>query len=146
MIPVVSDDVSASCGHGTIYAEDVKWDIVGYYPVDPNDLIGYTWQTDNFRIIRARGDSMEPRIHDGERVIFSEELKIQNADFAVVLWDRLTLIRAVFFNDDDETITLRSMDESKYKDIVVDRGDERFCVLGKILGIAPAIRKMGTYY
>jgi hypothetical protein len=145
MIPVVSDDVSACCGKGSIYAEDVKWEIVGYYPVDPNDLIGYTWQTDKFQIIRASGDSMEPRIYDGERIIFAEELEIENANFAVVLWDGYTLIRVVLFNSDG-TVTLRSMKEDKYKDITVIPGDERFCILGKVLGIAPSIKKIGAYY
>jgi transcriptional regulator with XRE-family HTH domain len=145
MIPVVSDDVSACCGRGSIYAEDVKWEIIGYYPVDPNDLIGYTWQTDKFRIIRAEGDSMEPRIYDGDRIIFADELKVESGDFAVVLWDGWTLARVILFNPDN-TITLRSMKEDEYKDILVEPGDDRFCVLGKLLGIAPAIRKIGTYY
>jgi transcriptional regulator with XRE-family HTH domain len=145
MIPVVSDDVSACYGRGSIYAEDVKWEIVGYYPVDPNDLIGYTWQTDKFRIIRAEGDSMEPRIYDGDRIIFADELKVESGDFAVVLWDGWTLARVILFNPDN-TITLRSMKEDEYKDILVEPGDDRFCVLGKLLGIAPAIRKIGTYY
>lgn len=140
MIPVVTDDVSACCGKGSIYAEDVKWEIVGYYPMDPNDLIGYTWQTQKFGIIRASGDSMEPRIYDGDRIVFAGEVELQNGDIAVLLWDGRLMIRGVIFNRDD-SITLRALNKG-YDDITMQPGeDERLCILGKMLGIAPPFKK-----
>jgi transcriptional regulator with XRE-family HTH domain len=141
MIPVVTKDVSACCGKGSLYSEDVKWEIVGYYPMDPNALLGYTWQTKNFCIIRAEGDSMEPHIHDGDQVLFakSPDIEIQSGDFAILMWNGRTLIRGVIFPDTKEVI-LRPTNDT-YKDINTWRGDERLCVLGKVLGITPAFKK-----
>lgn len=139
MIPVVTDDVSACCGTGSIYAEDVKWDIVGYYPMDPNDLIGYTWQTKKFGVIRASGDSMEPRIHDGDRVVFAEEIELQNGDIAILLWEGRLMIRGVIFNRDG-SIILKAINKG-YDDITTQPNeDDRLCVLGKMLGIAPPFK------
>jgi transcriptional regulator with XRE-family HTH domain len=141
MIPVVTKEVSACCGKGSLYSEDVKWEIVGYYPMDPNALLGYTWQTKDFCIIRAEGDSMEPHIHDGDQVLFakSPDIEIQSGDFALLKWNGRLLIRGVIFHDAREVI-LRPTNDT-YKDINTWRGDERLCVLGKVLGITPAFKK-----
>ena len=141
MIPVVSDDVSACCGKGSIYADDVKWEIVGYVPVEDTQLIGYTWQTNNFNVIKAEGSSMEPRIRSGDRILFADarDLNVVNGDFALLLWDGRLLIRAILF--EDEKITLHPTNP-EYEDIVIKHGDERLCVLGKVIAKVPKIEKL----
>ena len=49
------------------------------------------------------------------------------------------LIRAILF--EGEKIILRPTNP-KYKDIVTERGDERLCVLGKVIAEVPGIRKL----
>lgn len=141
MIPIVTDDVTACCGDGTMYAEEVTWNIVGHYPMDSSELIGYTWRTNDFCIIKALGDSMEPHIHDGDRVLFvkSPDVEVASGDFAIVLWNERLLIRAILF--EDSGATLRPTNDM-YGDIKAAKGDERLCILGKVLGVVPAYRKM----
>lgn len=138
MIPIVTEDVSACCGKGTMCAEEVKWDVVGYYPMDETDLLGYTWQTKNFHIIKASGDSMEPHVYDGDRVLFAE-LEVSNRDVAVLLFDGKLMIRAVIFQGDK--IILRAGNTDKYDDIEITPMNE-LCILGKVLGVVPAYRKI----
>jgi len=141
MIPVVTKDVSARCRKESMYAEDVRWEITGYYPMGPNDLLGYAWQTQEFCIIRADGDSMEPHIHVGDRILFakSPDIEVESGDFAILLWDGKLLIRGVIFPDEQKVI-LRPTNKD-YDDIETTRDDNRLCVLGKVLGVTPAYRK-----
>ena len=141
MIPVVTDDVYACCGSGNIYPDEVKWEIVGYYPMDSSDLIGYTWQTNDFCVIKVSGDSMEPHFNERERVLFvkAPDVEVTSGDFAVMLYQGRLLLRGIIFEKDGR-IVLRATNE-KYKDIVVPKESDDLCVLGKILGVVPAYRK-----
>jgi transcriptional regulator with XRE-family HTH domain len=141
MIPVVTDDISACCGGGNIYPDEVKWEIVGYYPMDSSDLIGYTWQTNDFCVIKVNGDSMEPHFNDGERVLFvkAPDIQVTSGDFAVMLYQGKLLIRGIIFEKDGKIILKPTND--KYKDIIIAKNSGDLCVLGKILGVVPAYRK-----
>jgi transcriptional regulator with XRE-family HTH domain len=141
LIPVVTDDVSACCGSGNIYPDEVKWEIVGYYPMDSSDLIGYTWQTNDFCVIKVSGDSMEPHFYEGERVLFvkAPDVQVTSGDFAVMLYQGKLLLRGIIFEKDGK-IVLKATNE-KYKDIFVPQNSDDLCILGKILGVVPAYRK-----
>jgi transcriptional regulator with XRE-family HTH domain len=141
MVPVVTDDISACCGSGNIYPDEVKWEIVGYYPMDSSDLIGYTWQTNDFCVIKVSGDSMEPHLNEGERVLFvkAPDVQVMSGDFAVMLYQGKLLIRGIIFEKDGK-IVLRPTNE-KYKDIVVTKASDDLCILGKVLGVVPSYRK-----
>ena len=85
---------------------------------------------------------MEPHLQDGDRVLFakSPDVEVVSGDFAILLWDGKLLIRGVVFPDGAKII-LRPTN-GKYSDIETARGDERLCLLGKVLGVTPAYRKV----
>ncbi len=140
-IPMVSRNISACCGEGSIYAAEVEWEITGTYPFPVKDLLGYTWQGGKFFSVTAMGRSMEPRICDGERIIFARDLEVENGDFALLTWDDKLLIRGMIFEQDGRII-LRAVNK-EYEDICVDPGDTRLCVIGKVLKAVPAPRNVG---
>lgn len=49
----------------------------------------------------VKGDSMEPRYYKGEMVFVRKDLKPENGDFAVVVWDDYTeaAIKQIFYKD-----------------------------------------------
>lgn len=57
----------------------------------------------------VKGDSMEPRYFKGEMVFVRKDLKPENGDFAVVVWDDYTeaAIKQIFYKDGN--IILRSI-------------------------------------
>lgn len=127
-IDVVEPVVCA--GKGNDYYE-ISWEPVERYPFSASDLIGYAWHSGKMRIIRIEGSSMEPRYRDGDRVMFSEE-EVTSGDVAIVLWDGKLLIRG-YVIERGKTVHLRALNKEN-PEIVVYPEDERFQVLGKVLG------------
>ncbi len=127
-IDVVEPVVCAGNGNGYV---EIDWEPVGRYPFSAADLIGYSWHSGKMRIIQIEGNSMEPRYRDGDRIMFSEE-DVSSGDVAIVLWDGKLLIRG-YVLERDNTVHLRALNREN-PEIIVYPDDERFQVLGKVLG------------
>lgn len=68
-------------GFGGIAAED----ILGYDYLTSNDLIGH--DLEEFFFLRVKGDSMEPELHEGDRLLVRRQNTIDNNSLAVVIVD-----------------------------------------------------------
>ena len=137
-VPVVTNDVKVCCGAGNVYPDEVVWEEIGKYPVNASLLLGYSWQVGDggFHIIGVEGDSMEPRISDGDRVIVAD-IRPANGDVAVVLWRGRLILRGAFF--ERGRIRLHAWNKD-YEDIVVcDDELDDLCFLGKMIGRIPAL-------
>lgn len=133
-VPVVSSNVKACCGRGNAYAEDVVWEEIGQYPIPFYIVNGYAWQVgDNgIRIIAVEGNSMEPRIHDGDWVLFVDT-RLSNGDIGLVKYEGRLMVRGVLFDGNDKVL-LRALNKD-YEEILVDLTDDgvEFGILGKVL-------------
>lgn len=133
-VPVVGPHVKACCGRGNAYAEDVVWEKIGYCPVPFYMVNGYSWQVgDNgIRVIAVEGNSMEPRIYDGDWVLFADA-KLSNGDIGLVKYEGRLMVRGVLFDGTDKVL-LRALNKD-YEEILVDLTDEgvEFGILGKVL-------------
>lgn len=133
-VPVVSPHVKACCGKGNAYAEDVAWKEIGQYPVPFYMVNGYAWQAgqNGVRVIAVEGDSMEPRIHDGDWVLFVDT-RLSNGDIGLVKYEGRLMVRGVLFDGNDKVL-LRALNKD-YEEILVDLTDDgvEFGILGKVL-------------
>lgn len=138
-VPVVDGAITVCCGVGTAYAEDVEWNVVGKYPVPTADLMGFSWvlKDGGFRIITVEGDSMAPRIEDGDQVLFADA-ELLNGDIGLVRYRGRYMIRGVFF--EGGSIRLQATNKD-YDPIIVPQENEDFCILGKVL-LKIAIEKL----
>ena len=136
-IPVIGN-VRACCGRGNIYAEDIEWEIIGYYPVPSSCLVGYSWQVgdDGFRCMRIEGDSMEPRLREGDMILFAST-ELRNGEFGLVKYSDRLLVRGVLF-ESKKNVRLRALNRD-YDDIVInlDNVDLDFGIVGKVLMVLP---------
>lgn len=132
-VPVVSPDVKVCCGEGNLYPEEVAWEEVGQYPIPFSDLAGYGWQTgDNgIRILTVEGDSMEPRIEDGDKILFADVQPL-SGDVAVITYMGRLLVRGVTFESKRVRLTAFN---PEYSEIVVPVTEEMdaLCILGKVI-------------
>lgn len=138
-VPVVDGAITVCCGTGTAYAEDVEWNVIGKYPIPTTDLMGFSWalKDGGFRIITVEGDSMAPRIEDGDQVLFADA-ELLNGDIGLVRYRGRYMIRGVFF--EGGSIRLQAINK-EYEPIIVPHEDEDFCILGKVL-LKIAIEKL----
>ena len=139
-VPVVDGAITVCCGTGTAYAEDVEWNVVGKYPVPTADLLGFSWllKDGGFRIITVEGDSMAPRIEDGDQVLFADA-ELLNGDLGLVRYRGRYMVRGVFFEGDN--IRLQALNKEYDPIIVTPDGLDKFCILGKVL-LKVAIEKL----
>lgn len=140
-VPVVDGAITVCCGTGTAYAEDVEWNVVGKYPIPTADLMGFSWllKDGGFRIITVEGDSMAPRIEDGDQVLFADT-ELLNGDLGLVRYRGRYMIRGVFFEGND--IRLQAINKEYDPIIVLPESLEEFCILGKVLGKALGFEKL----
>ena len=141
-VPVVSDRVKVCAGNGNAYP-DVEWEVIDRQPFSAKDLSGYSWQGVEFVVMTVEGDSMEPIVGDGDKVLFAENAEITTGDIAVVALDGSIFIRGVLFNK-DESITLRPRNQD-YPDMLIDPKEQEFYVVGKVLK-AIQERKVGKIW
>lgn len=146
-IPITSPNIKACCGHGnSYYAEDMVWDVIGEYPIPDSFLLGYSWQVNGkFMTMYVEGDSMEPRIHDGDLILFAS-LPISDGDTALVRYRDRLIVRYVRFEKGEPARLEAANDE--YEDLLIDLEDEDidFCILGKVLLRLPRAEKvMGLF-
>lgn len=132
-VPVVSPEVKVCCGEGNLYPEEVTWEEVGQYPIPFLDIAGYGWQAgDNgIRILTVEGDSMEPRIEDGDKILFADVQPL-SGDVAVITYMGRLLVRGVTFESKRVRLTAFN---PEYSEIVVPvaKDMDELCILGKVI-------------
>jgi len=135
-VPIVSNKVvTACCGNGSAYADDVAWEYEGQFPVPANLLIGYTWQGCSYKIMEAEGSSMEPYIYDRDKILFVEDSNVGVGDIVVVSIDNRLFIKGIIKINEKE-LCLRSYNWQISPDKTVNlEGDTEVCVIGKVLKV-----------
>lgn len=79
----------------------------------------------------VKGDSMEPIFADGSIVFYKQQDDVENGEIAVVEIDgNGVTLKRVYFNYDDETVILRSLND-KYEDRVLHPDEVR--IIGKVV-------------
>ncbi len=133
-VPRSSSIVKVCCGRGNAYDDEVRSEADGFFNLPDYDLDGYTWQTGEGGLwtMSVEGDSMEPRIHDGDFVLIAR-VPCNNGSFALVEYEGRLLLRVVW-KDDRGNVRLQALNPD-YEDIHVDLKDEstEFAILGKVI-------------
>jgi len=96
---------------------------VGYMS-RPQNSIGDMWVT-------IRGNSMEPRIYDGDQVLVDKSACIKNGDPVVAIVDGKVFCK-YYYEDDDGKITLYSQ-TAKYPPMHLNT-EIQFIIIGKVVG------------
>lgn len=138
-VPIVSNKViTACCGNGSAYAEDVVWEYEGRFPVPAKVLMGYTWQGCSYKIMEAEGSSMEPYIYNGDKVLFVEYCEVGVGDIVVVSINNRLFIKGIVKMNEKE-LCLRAYNWQISPDMVVNlEGDTEVCILGKVINVVSA--------
>lgn len=138
-VPIVSNKViTACCGNGSAYAEDVVWEYEGRFPVPAKILMGYTWQGCSYRIMEAEGSSMEPYIYSGDKVLFVKYCEAGVGDIVVVSINNRLFIKGIVKMNEKE-LCLRAYNWQISPDMMVNlEGDTEVCILGKVINVVSA--------
>jgi len=133
--------VQASAGTGAVVlAEDVN----DYFVVSPDWLSRYVPRGAKVGIIEARGDSMEPTIHDGDILLINFSIDRRNVDaggvFVVSFEGGLMVKRLQMMTSGAVRI---SSDNDYYQPEEISRedADERMSVLAQVVWVGGAIRR-----
>ena len=143
LVPVVSG-AKACCGNGNMYPESIEWEVDSTIPmpIARKDLDGYSWQSRDFKIIQVEGDSMSPRINDGDHVLFVHGVEVSDGQFAVVLHDDRLFVRAL--DRRNGHLILRPVNDG-YMAREVREGDD-FYIVGLVLYIVPKPKPAGRLW
>lgn len=114
-------DIDATCGHQNRDIDFATENIVGY--------IDLPYINKESKIIRANGDSMEPRIHNGDMVVIREIHDWSDVFYGqiyLVLMDEYRMIKYIrkYEEDEENFVILRSENEN-YDDIKLHRSKIR---------------------
>lgn len=131
-VPVIDGVISVSAGDGNDYP-NITWNEVGTMPIPKDDLIGYSWQGAQYRIISVDGDSMEPYICNGDKLLFASGIDVGPGEVAVVSYNDRLWVKGILENKDG-TITLISFNKN-YPDRIIDPQQHDFHILGKALRV-----------
>lgn len=120
MIPLFE---SVSAGFGA-YADSTR---IGFIPM----YIETEYDAENMLAIKVTGDSMYPKIEDGDIVVVRKQSDFENGDIAVVLIDGDEgLVKKIYYNN--EKTTLVSINP-EYKNMVFTGSEiERISVVGVV--------------
>ena len=97
-VPVLSPQSSICCGKGFNLAE-VEAEVDWWEPIPESWLTGSKGEKPFF-ITHVEGDSMEPMIEDGERILINPNQEVAHGDIAVVCWNGRSMVRGVKFERD----------------------------------------------
>lgn len=118
-VPVLSAQCTACCGEGFALA-DIDPEILRYELI-PEEWVSGPMVGRPLYIIYVEGDSMEPLIEDGERVLVNPNLEVTHGKIAVACWNGYTMIRGVQFKRNGDIILCAK--NPAYKDIVIAADD-----------------------
>lgn len=131
-VPIIDGIISVSAGDGNAYPQ-VTWNEIGTMPIPKDDLLGYSWQGAQYYIISVDGDSMEPYICNGDRLLFASGIDVGPGEVAVVSYNDVLWVKGVLENKDG-TVTLISFNKN-YPDRIIDPQQHDFYILGKALRV-----------
>ena len=121
-VPVLAPQSSVCCGKGFSLA-DVEAEVDWWEPIPEAWLTG-TKGDKPFFITHVEGDSMEPMIEDGERILINPNQEVRHGDIAVVCWNGRSVVRGVKF-DRDGTVRLIPVNKN-YDEDVISKEDRPF--------------------
>ena len=61
-----------------------QWEKKGFYPIPSNGMNCPGYDAKNLKIVVAEGRSMEPEIHDRDKLLFVEGGEVEEGDIIVV--------------------------------------------------------------
>ena len=137
VIPEVTVEVSA--GAGTFAEEFVSETALWQWP---ENMIRHEAGAEpgNLRILRVRGNSMEPELRDGDRIVVDVSRRLPATGETFVLWDGIGLVvkhvEVVHGDDDDDddpprlTLISANADYAPYSCLVQDAH-----ILGKVVWV-----------
>ena len=97
-VPVLAPQSSVCCGGGFDLTE-VEAEVDWWEPIPESWLTGPRGDK-SFFITYVEGDSMEPMIEDGERILINPNQEVVHGDIALVCWNGRSMVRGVKFNRD----------------------------------------------
>jgi phage repressor protein C with HTH and peptisase S24 domain len=115
MVPVLGPESLICCGAG--------FDLTGVIPeVEWQEPIPEAWLTGPkgekpYYITQVEGDSMEPLIQNGERILINPNEEVKHGDVAVAVWNDRTVIRGVKFERNGD-VRLIPVNRNYHEDIV----------------------------
>lgn len=97
-VPVLASQSSFCCGKGFDLTE-VEAEVDWWEPIPESWLTGPKGDKPFF-ITHVEGDSMEPMIEDGERILINPNQEVAHGDIAVICWNGRSVVRGVKFERD----------------------------------------------
>lgn len=119
MVPVLGPESTICCGPGADI-EDVIPEPQWYEPIPESWLTGPKGDKPYY-ITHVEGDSMEPLIDEGERVLVNPNKDPLNGDVAVAVWRGRAMVKGVAFERNGD-VRLVPMNKA-YKEILVKKED-----------------------
>lgn len=114
-VPVLAPQSSVCCGKGFSLA-DVEAEVDWWEPIPESWLTG-TKGDKPFFITHVEGDSMEPMIEDGERILINPNQEVAHGDVAIVCWNGRSMVRGVKF-ERDGAVRLVPVNKSYAEDVI----------------------------
>lgn len=127
-VPLISCEL-----HNLAERSNGMLDVIGTYPLFDAD-IAQIYSPEILRALVMEGDSMEPKIHDRDIVIFNTSNEvIYGCVYAVKLGKRI-FVKGVIPHEQNKSFTLRSWNKD-YADIEVNDQTKDFQILGRVLTV-----------
>lgn len=134
-VPVLAPQSSVCCGEGFDLTE-VEAEVDWWEPIPEGWLTGPKGDK-SFFITHVEGDSMEPMIEDGERVLINPNQEVVHGDIALVCWNGRSMVRGVKFNR-DRSVRLIPVNKAYDEDVISEEDSPyvlRYCgVVVRALG------------
>lgn len=137
-IPVLEFPACAGGGNG--YDRSQIYSIAGTFPVEKSALLGHSWQSEGAFVVIVQGDSMLPRISEGDRVVFVRGENVADGDIVIAWWRDRLYVRGFFTNANG--IELRPLNK-RYEPIHIEKGDERLELIGRVVARIPPTESIG---
>lgn len=119
---------TAQCGPEGFLGEDCVLERV---PV-ASKAFGITNPSDYF-LVKARGDSMEEMIHDGDLVLARRQDEVDSGQIAVLVHDGMPKIKRVVKTAD--AYVLHSLNDKIEREVVIPKGDVDLRICGLVRGV-----------
>lgn len=116
---------SAAAGLGNYLYNDEYFEVISFNDDDIPEGAEFG--------IRIQGDSMTPKIHDGDIVWVKPSMEVLNHQIGIFILNGKSYCKKLFINHDTRRAYLTSLNDS-YDDIIIKQDDE-FRAVGKVIGI-----------
>lgn len=114
-VPVLAPQSSVCCGKGFDLTE-VEAEVDWWEPIPEGWLTGPKGDK-SFFITHVEGDSMEPMIEDGERILINPNQEVGHGDIALICWNGRSMVRGVKFNR-DRSVRLIPVNKAYDEDVI----------------------------